>query len=156
MLFPFVLLWLSAEVTPAQAADPPAAAGPLRAEPNCPFDKQDSFLGVALRAPPGAGLHPAKAGPFGYYVLDSTATFEGVPIGADDVQVYFSPAWVYQVNVRIPDPDRAAQVGAALDRLCGPPARVIEGTKIWTTGRVVTQWQTSPAERAGIYVSVYD
>lgn len=122
----------------------------------CPFDKQDAFLGVALRAPPGPGLHATATDDFGYYVPDSPTAFEGVPIDAGDVRVYFSPAWVYQVNVHVPDAERAAQVGAALDRLCGPPARTVEGTKIWTTGRVVTQWRPTPAEYAGIYVSVYD
>lgn len=147
----------AAGVTPARESS--AVSAPLEVVAGCPFDKDDSFLGLRFREPPPSdgrltAVVDERSG-FSHRTFTAPVSFEGVPLDPGNISVYYSPAWLHQVNVLVPDPATGALLEASLQRLCGPPARIVEGTLIWTTGRVVTQWTTSPPERAGIYISVY-
>lgn len=146
--------------SPAMAEAPPAPGATQGvATPGCPFDAANAVLGIPLRQPvseaavraqvdPASGLpswQPAAPVALGDVVLDPAS-----------VTLYYSPTWLYQVNVRPSDPVVTDRLRSTLQALCGTPARVVDGTMIWTTGRVVTQWRATPPDQAGVYVSVYD
>lgn len=142
-------------------AQDPAPPGPatLATTPGCPFDAANAVLGIPLRQPVAEAPVRLRAD-----TDTGLASWEPLaPVSVGDltlppsaVTLYYSPTWLYQVNVRPGDPAALEHLRTTLEALCGPPSRTVDGTSIWTTGRVVTQWRSSPPELAGAYISVYD
>lgn len=142
----------------AQAPDTPATAA-VPATPGCPFDAANAVLGIPLRQPVSEAAVRMRVDP-----ATGLSSWQPVgPVSVGDlaldpasVTLYYSPTWLYQVNVLPTDPEVLDRLRSTLEALCGPPARVVDGTTIWTSGRVITQWRSAPADQAGAYISVYD